>query len=200
MRTHRQALLAHVTRTYHEESTNVSIVSVQRSAFPPHAGQAHSTHSRIVESGVPSAPVSFKLWLISGSTTGKSASGMGTSPHLLQVTIGIGVPQYRCREINQSRNLVTSIIMSHRNGARQHILDSRVQWQGEREIERTLVVIPKTPLRDGHSIPSSSTSYLNDRWNTAVPLLFCRTPLARRVLQSLWQPRQLREQVATSPK
>ena len=135
MRTHRQALLAHVTRTYHEESTNVSIVSVQRSAFPPHAGQAHSTHSRIVESGVPSAPVSFKLWLISGSTTGKSASGMGTSPHLLQVTIGIGVPQYRCREINQSRNLVTSIIMSHRNGARQHILDSRVQWQGERDRE-----------------------------------------------------------------
>lgn len=135
VRTHRQALLAHVTRTYHEESTNVSIVSVQRSAFPPHAGQAHSTHSRIVESGVPSAPVSFKLWLISGSTTGKSASGMGTSPHLLQVTIGIGVPQYRCREINQSRNLVTSIIMSHRNGARQHILDSRVQWRGERDIE-----------------------------------------------------------------
>ena len=35
-----------------------------------------------------------------GSSTGKSDSGTGTAPQLLQWMMGIGVPQYRCREIN----------------------------------------------------------------------------------------------------
>ena len=35
----------------------------------------------------------------SGSCTGSSSSGTATSPHVGQCTIGIGVPQYRCRDM-----------------------------------------------------------------------------------------------------
>ena len=38
-----------------------------------------------------------------GSSTGSSASGTGWAPHRSQWTMGMGGPQYRCREISQSR-------------------------------------------------------------------------------------------------
>ena len=41
----------------------------------------------------------------SGSVIGKCSSGTGTSPQLLQNIIGIGHPQYLCRETPQSRIL-----------------------------------------------------------------------------------------------
>ena len=37
-----------------------------------------------------------------GNETGKSDWFKGTAPHLLQLTIGIGHPQYLCLDINQS--------------------------------------------------------------------------------------------------
>lgn len=40
-----------------------------------------------------------------GRVTGSSSAGTGTGPHELQCTMGIGVPQYRCLEISQSRSL-----------------------------------------------------------------------------------------------
>ena len=83
----------------------MSIVSVHRSAAPPHAGHVHSTHSRSVESGEPADPFSVTpappclpsapsaAMRMGGRRTGSSPSGTGTSPHLLQLTIGMGVPQ-----------------------------------------------------------------------------------------------------------
>ena len=41
----------------------------------------------------------------SGSATGRLVHATGTSPHAPHFTIGIGVPQYRCRETSQSRIL-----------------------------------------------------------------------------------------------
>ena len=88
---------------YHEESTKVSIVSVSRSAAPPHFGQSTFTQSAAAASGdtpcgCRSAPRR------SGSTTGSWSSGTGTSPHDGQWMIGIGVPQNRCRDTSQSRS------------------------------------------------------------------------------------------------
>jgi hypothetical protein len=67
----------------------VSIVSVSRVAGPAHFGQVVLTKSARFASGFP-APLGTQS---SGSTTGRSASGTGTSPHAAQWTIGIGVPQ-----------------------------------------------------------------------------------------------------------
>src|SRR5437867_3830637 len=84
---------------YQDESTNVSIVSVSRRAGPPHFGQVVFTNSGVAAKGDPPSPVSLTL---SGSTTGSSLSGIGTIPSFSQYTTGMGVPQYRCREMPQS--------------------------------------------------------------------------------------------------
>ncbi len=81
-------------RKYHEESKNVSIVSVSRVAGPPHVGQVVATQSVAPPSGevplgVRSRPAE------SGSRMGSWSSGTATSPCSGQWTIGNGVPQYR---------------------------------------------------------------------------------------------------------
>ena len=79
-------------RKYQEESTKVSIVSVSRLAAPPHFGQDTFTQSDAPPSGeVPFGERSKPL--ASGRRIGSSLAGTGTSPHLSQCTIGIGVPQ-----------------------------------------------------------------------------------------------------------
>src|SRR5438477_2390799 len=87
-------------RKYQEESTNVSMVSVSRRAAPPHFGHVVFTNPSCFASG--DSPCGEKS-TSSGSSTGSSSSGTGTSPHDGQCTIGIGHPQYRCRDISQSR-------------------------------------------------------------------------------------------------
>src|SRR6266852_768834 len=84
---------------YAEGSTNVSIVSVSRRAGQPHFGQVVFKNSGTLKSGEPPVSVIFTL---SGKITGRSFSATGTTPSFSQYTIGIGVPQYRCREIPQS--------------------------------------------------------------------------------------------------
>src|SRR5437879_3480928 len=84
---------------YQDESTNVSIVSVSRRAGPPHFGQIVFTNSGVDASSEPPSPVNFTSW---GRITGRSLSGTATIPSLAQYTTGIGVPQYRCREMPQS--------------------------------------------------------------------------------------------------
>ncbi len=79
----------------------MSIVSVSRRAGPPHEGQATFTNPSWRASG--DSPPGAKS-TSSGSSTGRSASGTPTSPQLGQWMIGIGAPQYRCREISQSRS------------------------------------------------------------------------------------------------
>src|SRR5208282_2942579 len=87
---------------YQDESTNVSMVSVSRLAGPPQAGQGTFTQSSAAASG--DTPLGTRSWpRRSGSTTGSWSSGTGTSPQDGQCTIGIGVPQKRCRETSQSR-------------------------------------------------------------------------------------------------
>ena len=78
----------------------MSIVSVSRRAGPPHVGQRVATKASDCKSGFPSAPRNSTS---SGRRTGKSASGTGTTPQAGQWIAGIGVPQYLCREISQSR-------------------------------------------------------------------------------------------------
>src|SRR5581483_2865863 len=75
---------------YHDDSTNVSIVSVSRRAGPPHRGQRVSTNAACVASGEPPVPV---ITTSSGSTTGSSRSGTGTVPQRSQYTTGMGAPQ-----------------------------------------------------------------------------------------------------------
>ena len=88
---------------YQDESTNVSMVSVSRLAGPPQRGQSTFTQSSAAASG--DTPLGTRSWpRRSGSTTGSWSSGTGTSPHDGQCTIGIGVPQNRCRDTSQSRN------------------------------------------------------------------------------------------------
>src|SRR5947209_16814987 len=84
-------------RKYQDESTNVSIVSVSRSAGPPHDGQVVSTQARFEANGdcpfgCSSSP------RMSGSSTGSWSSGTGTVPQAPQWTTGIGQPQYLCRD------------------------------------------------------------------------------------------------------
>ena len=75
-----------------------SSVSVSRLAGSPQRGQATSTNSARSASGLPSPVGSMSR----GRTTGRSCSGTGTGPQLSQLTIGIGVPQKRWREIEKS--------------------------------------------------------------------------------------------------
>ena len=75
---------------YQDESTNVSIVSVSRSAGPPQVGQVVLTQSSAAASGErPFGATS----VMSGRTTGSWSSGTATSPQAGQWTIGIGQPQ-----------------------------------------------------------------------------------------------------------
>ena len=74
---------------YQDESTNVSMVSVSRRAGSPHFGQGTCFQVGWRSSGLPP-------WLKStsfGSFTGRSWSGTGTTPQVLQWIIGIGQPQ-----------------------------------------------------------------------------------------------------------
>ena len=74
---------------YQEESTNVSSVSVSRTAAPPQAGQATCFQVGCRSSGLPGVSKSMS----SGRTTGSWSFGTGTAPQAAQWTIGIGVPQ-----------------------------------------------------------------------------------------------------------
>src|SRR5690242_13234351 len=74
---------------YHDESTNVSMVSVSRLAARPHDGHWVLTNSGSLLSGLP-VPSGTRC---SGSCTGSSSSGTGTSPQDGQCTIGTGQPQ-----------------------------------------------------------------------------------------------------------
>ncbi len=74
---------------YHEESTNVSIVSVSRRASPPHSGHVTCFHVGWWSSGLPGRSKVAS----SGRSTGRSASGTGTVPQRSQWIIGIGQPQ-----------------------------------------------------------------------------------------------------------
>ena len=77
------------------------MVSVSRRAAQPQRGQSTWSQDSIFESTDPPMPV---ISTSRGNSTGRSSSGTGTSPHSPQWIIGMGVPQYRCREIPQSRN------------------------------------------------------------------------------------------------
>src|SRR5450756_2388093 len=81
-------------RKYHDESINVSIVSVSRRAARPYLGHLVRQKSALSASGLYSR----------GSSTGSSDRGTATIPATSQCTTGIGQPQYRWREINQSRS------------------------------------------------------------------------------------------------
>src|SRR5688500_14420416 len=89
-------------RKYQDEQAKPPIVSVSRSAGPPHVGQVVLTHSAARASGERPEPSGVKS-TISGSSTGSCSSGIGTSPCVGQKTIGMGAPQYFWREISQSR-------------------------------------------------------------------------------------------------
>src|ERR1700675_3299887 len=77
-------------KRYHEESTNVSMVSVSRRASPLHVGQTTLDHEGCRANG--DSPPGWKS-TSSGKSTGSSASGTATSPHVPQWMIGIGAPQ-----------------------------------------------------------------------------------------------------------
>ena len=76
-------------RKYQDESTNVSIVSVSRRAGAQHFGQATSRQVGWRSSGFPG----WSKLTSSGSTTGRSATGTGTTPQASQWMTGIGQPQ-----------------------------------------------------------------------------------------------------------
>src|SRR5262245_9841886 len=91
-------------RKYQDDPAHCGIVSVSRFAGPPHFGHLTFTHSVIAAKGDSPVPVGWYR-STSGNRTGRSFSSTATSPHFEQCTIGIGSPQYRCREKTQSRNL-----------------------------------------------------------------------------------------------
>ncbi len=68
----------------------VSMVSVSRSASPPHCGQVTLRKPAWNFSGL--SPVGRNS-ASSGSITGRSAYGTGTMPQVGQSIIGIGAPQ-----------------------------------------------------------------------------------------------------------
>ena len=68
----------------------VSMVSVSRSASPPHSGQVVKRQVGCSFSGL--SPVG-RHSTSSGSSTGSWSSGTGCQPHLRQYTIGMGAPQ-----------------------------------------------------------------------------------------------------------
>src|SRR6476619_7829630 len=74
---------------YHDESTNVSIVSVSRVAGPPHCGQVTCFQVGWWSSALPG----LSKLTSSGSTTGRYCSGTGTTSHFGQWITGIGQPQ-----------------------------------------------------------------------------------------------------------
>ena len=77
----------------------VSIVSVSFLAAIPHFG--HVVFIQLLLS--PKALILLAEISISfGNETGKSDWFKGTAPHFLQLTMGIGHPQYLCLDINQS--------------------------------------------------------------------------------------------------
>jgi len=78
------------------------MVSISRLAFLPHLGHAHSAKVLDVVSGDSPFPVNSTSV---GSMTGRFSSFSGTQPQSSQYIIGIGVPQYLCLEISQSRSL-----------------------------------------------------------------------------------------------
>ncbi len=82
----------------------MSMVSVSRVACPPHAGHATVTQSDAAASGLLPLGASCSPRRSSGSRTGSWSSGTGTSPHEGQCTMGMGAPQNRCRDSNQSRS------------------------------------------------------------------------------------------------
>src|SRR4029079_4489052 len=84
---------------YQDESTKVSMVSVSRRASPLHFGHFTFRNEGVLLSGLPE-PSGTRP---SGSTTGRSFSGTGTSPQRGQWINGTGQPQYRWREMPQSR-------------------------------------------------------------------------------------------------
>ena len=76
-----ELLASQYRRKYQDESTNVSIVSVSRRAFPLQRGHLVFTQSFAASSGErPSGAKSS----ISGSSTGRSSCGTGTTPHFSQ--------------------------------------------------------------------------------------------------------------------
>lgn len=75
----------------------VKVVRHRRVEF--YLGHEQLTHSCADHRGDAPLPVSEATF---GSMTGSSSTGTGTGPHELQCTMGMGVPQYRCLEINQS--------------------------------------------------------------------------------------------------
>lgn len=79
-------------RKYQEEQAKESMVSVSRSAGPPHLGQAVWTKASDLESGDFPVPVGWKSF-ISGRSTGSLSSGTGTVPQAGQWTMGMGAPQ-----------------------------------------------------------------------------------------------------------
>src|SRR5437763_15478890 len=74
---------------YHDESTNVSIVSVSRVPGPPHVGQRTCFQVGWWSSALPG----LSKVASSGSATGKACSGTGTTSHFSQWITGIGQPQ-----------------------------------------------------------------------------------------------------------
>ncbi len=70
------------------------MVSVSRVAGPPHFGQVVWKKPGTRASGEPPSCV---ISICSGNRTGNWSSGTGTRPSVGQLTIGMGVPQYRCR-------------------------------------------------------------------------------------------------------
>src|SRR4030088_2134054 len=68
-------------RKYHDESTNVSIVSVSRRAGPPHTGHVVCTNAGTCASGESPFPVKV---VTLGSTTGSWSKGTGTTPSVSQ--------------------------------------------------------------------------------------------------------------------
>src|SRR5262249_44614621 len=74
---------------YHEESTNVSIVSVSRRPGAPQDGQGTYFQVGWRSSGLPGRSKSTS----SGSVTGRSRSGTGPPPHSPKGIPGMGQPQ-----------------------------------------------------------------------------------------------------------
>ena len=75
------------------------MVSVSLFAGPPQIGQTVLTNSSLRANG--EGQPGWKSTFL-GRSTGRSFSETGTSPQRLQHKMGIGAPQYLCREINQS--------------------------------------------------------------------------------------------------
>src|SRR5579862_9927544 len=76
-------------RKYHDDSKNVSNVSVSRVALPPHVGQLTCFQVGWRSSGLPGRSNVTSC----GNSTGRSLSGTGTMPQSAQWMTGIGQPQ-----------------------------------------------------------------------------------------------------------